>query len=137
MRAFAPETLTLLQQHDWPGNVRELQSAIKQAILNATGHVIIPEFLPASFSQTPRAPAPAATETLDLHQIVRAMLQNHEKNVYDKVLELTERVLLTEVLAHTHGHQAQASELLGLNRTTLRYKLRNLGLTVDKVVTDE
>ena len=35
------------------------------------------------------------------------------------------------------GHQAQASDLLGLNRTTLRTKLRDLGLTLDKVVTGE
>src|SRR5207253_5941664 len=39
LRAFAPETLELLQNYPWPGNVRELQSAIKQAMLNASGHI--------------------------------------------------------------------------------------------------
>ena len=48
-----------------------------------------------------------------------------------------ERVLLTEVLRHTHGHQTQASELLGLSRATLRHKLRALGLAVDKFVVDD
>jgi two-component system, NtrC family, nitrogen regulation response regulator GlnG len=45
-------------------------------------------------------------------------------------------VLFTRVLQHTHGHQAQASELLGLNRSTLRHRLKTLGLAVDRAVTD-
>jgi DNA-binding protein Fis len=52
------------------------------------------------------------------------------------VLEAVERILLPEVLASTHGNQTQASDLLGLNRATLRHKLRSLGLIVDKTVTD-
>jgi two-component system, NtrC family, nitrogen regulation response regulator GlnG len=44
---------------------------------------------------------------------------------------------LPRVLRQTHGHQARASDLLGLNRATLRAKLRALGLAVDKVLVDE
>jgi two-component system, NtrC family, nitrogen regulation response regulator GlnG len=139
VRGFAPETLLLFHKHPWPGNVRELQGVIKQAILNATGHLILPEDLPPGFDKnaTAAAATAGALDTPDLHQIIRSLIQNNEKNIYDKVLAITERVLLTEVLMHTHGHQAQASDLLGLNRTTLRYKLRNLGLTVDKVVAED
>ena len=46
LRAFAPQTLELLQNYGWPGNVRELQSVLKQAMFKATGHVLLPEFLP-------------------------------------------------------------------------------------------
>jgi two-component system nitrogen regulation response regulator GlnG len=42
LRAFAPETLEILEKHTWPGNVRELQSAIKQAMLQASGLVLLP-----------------------------------------------------------------------------------------------
>ena len=42
-------------------------------------------------------------------------------------------ILFPAVLRHTHGHQTQASELLGLSRVTLRHKLRKLGLGVDKI----
>ena len=45
LRGFAPEVLERFQAFDWPGNVRELQGAIKQAMLNASGHLIVPEFL--------------------------------------------------------------------------------------------
>jgi two-component system nitrogen regulation response regulator GlnG len=136
LRGFAPETLALFQRYSWPGNVRELQGVIKQAILSGTGPLILPEFLPDSMRQGHGATAPATERALDLNETVRGMLQRGEKDLHAKVVQVAERVLLTQTLQHTHGHQAHASELLGLNRTTLRYKLRSLGLTVDKVVLD-
>src|SRR6478672_10157026 len=48
VRAIAPEAMELLRRYPWPGNVRELQSVIKQALLQATGPVLLPEFLPAA-----------------------------------------------------------------------------------------
>jgi two-component system nitrogen regulation response regulator GlnG len=45
--------------------------------------------------------------------------------------------LLARTLAHTHGHQAQASDLLGLNRATLRHKLRALGMALDKILVED
>src|SRR5581483_4839630 len=41
LRGFAPEALDMLQSYAWPGNVRELQGAVKQAMLNASGHLIL------------------------------------------------------------------------------------------------
>ena len=46
LRGFAPEALEVLQSYSWPGNVRELQGVVKQAMLNASGHLILAEFLP-------------------------------------------------------------------------------------------
>jgi two-component system nitrogen regulation response regulator GlnG len=69
--------------------------------------------------------------------LVERQLQNGEKEVYAKVMDAVERVLLARVLRHTHGHQAQASEILGLNRATLRHKLKALGMAVDKVLVED
>ena len=95
------------------------------------------EFLPDNL----RRPGPAATPLtpagLDLPALIDDLLLRGEKDVHRCVMEAVERVLLPRVLGHTRGHQAQASELLGLNRATLRHKLRALGLAVDKVVTGE
>jgi two-component system nitrogen regulation response regulator GlnG len=144
LRGFAPETLALLQAYSWPGNVRELQSVIKQAMLNASGHFLVPEFLPANLRRAPGMPDPALEETpkseglaFDLPALMESLLQSGQKDLHDKVLGAVERVLLGRVLRHTHGHQAQASELLGLNRATLRHKLRTLGLAVDKVLVED
>ena len=48
VQGVAPQTLDLLRQYAWPGNVRELQSALKQALLQATGAILVPDFLPAA-----------------------------------------------------------------------------------------
>jgi two-component system nitrogen regulation response regulator GlnG len=143
LRAFAPESLELLQSYSWPGNVRELQSVIKEAMLHASGHLLLPEFLPETLRREPRAAqSPAESSAigaaeLNVPELIEALLQRGDKDLYGQVIQAVERVLLGRVLRHTHGHQAQASELLGLNRATLRHKLRTLGLAVDKVLTDE
>jgi two-component system nitrogen regulation response regulator GlnG len=58
VRAIAPEALARLRGYAWPGNIRELQSALKQALLKASGSVLLPAFLPESL-EGPREPAPA------------------------------------------------------------------------------
>jgi two-component system nitrogen regulation response regulator GlnG len=137
LRGFAPEALERLRSASWPGNVRELQGVIKQAMLNASGHTLLAEFLPEDFRNAP-SPAPTASTIDDaLVAWIAALLQQDEKNLYERVQAAVDRILLTSVLRHTHGHQAQASELLGLNRATLRHRLRDLGLAVDKIVIDD
>jgi two-component system, NtrC family, nitrogen regulation response regulator GlnG len=139
LRAFAPEALETLQSYSWPGNVRELQSVIKQAMLNASGNILLREFLPEEFSKDapPSAPDKPTPQTMDLIGMIDNLLESGEKNIYGKVLEAIEHILLSRVLGYTHGHQTQASELLGLNRATLRHKLRTLGLAVDKTLVED
>jgi two-component system, NtrC family, nitrogen regulation response regulator GlnG len=142
-RGFAPETLERFQGYAWPGNVRELQSAIKQAMLNASGHLVLPEFLPENLALKPQTDQHLAEAAgclgagFDLRALIEELLARGENGLHEKVSAAVERVLLPLVLRHTHGHQSQASEILGLNRATLRHKLRSLGLSVDKTVTEE
>ena len=55
VQTIADESLELLKQYSWPGNVREFQSVIKQALLQATGPVLLPEFLPESIRRRSEA----------------------------------------------------------------------------------
>ena len=58
VREVAPEALERLRAYSWPGNIRELQSVLKQALLQASGTVLLPAFLPAiSRRGRPRRPA--------------------------------------------------------------------------------
>ncbi|EHQ52225.1 MULTISPECIES: DNA-binding transcriptional regulator Fis [Ectothiorhodospira] len=58
-----------------------------------------------------------------------AHLDGHEPdNVYRLVMEEVERPLLASVLRHCDGNQSRAAQYLGLNRGTLRKKLRQYGL---------
>jgi two-component system nitrogen regulation response regulator GlnG len=136
-RGFSPEALERLQAYSWPGNVRELQGVVKQAMLNASGHLILPEFLPEQFQESPRRTAAAepAPESFDVAAFVEAHL-NEPGALYAEVIAAVERVLLTRVLRHTRGNQTQASELLGLSRPTLRHKMRTLGLAIERSVNE-
>jgi two-component system nitrogen regulation response regulator GlnG len=133
LRGFDPAVLERFQAHDWPGNVRELQGVVKQAMLSASGHVILPEFLP-DYLQQEAAAAPA--DRLDVEALIAALLAAGETGLHDQVIAAVERVLFTRVLQHTRGNQGQACDLLGLNRSTLRQHLRALGMSVDKAPVD-
>jgi two-component system nitrogen regulation response regulator GlnG len=137
LRGFAPEAMDQLQGHSWPGNVRELQGVIKQAMLNSSGHLILPEFLPTNLpGDTDHAPLQVNAEGFDLDQLIESQMSSAGGHLYEHIIGAVERVLFSRVLKYTHGHQAQASELLGLNRSTLRHRLKTLGLVVDKTLTD-
>ena len=137
IREIDPEALRFLQQHAWPGNVRELQSVLKEAMLRTTGPILLPEFLAVSLRGKPAYPASANDpQAFDLASFIEGQIQRGEGDLYVHVIREVERLLFARVLQHTQGHQAQASDLLGLNRSTLRHKLRELGLSVEKSVQD-
>jgi len=128
VRGIDPAALAALEAHRWPGNVRELQNAIRYAVVQAVGAVVTPDCLPASLRGAP----PPAAEALDLPGLVASLLRVGATDIYRQVTQTVDRVLLTAVLDHVHGNQKQASDRLGISRTTLRAKLQALGLGVEK-----
>jgi two-component system nitrogen regulation response regulator GlnG len=62
------------------------------------------------------------------------MLADGEARVHARVLAVVERELIVRALRVMRGHQSQASELLGVSRVTLRNKMRELGITLDTIV---
>ncbi len=136
LTGFDPEALAMLQQYRWPGNVRELRSVIQEAMLRSPGPLVLPEAMPPELhARPPSAPnVPAEKGHLDLGGLIDELIQRGQKDLYAQVIRQVERELFIRVLRATQGHQAQASDWLGLNRTTLRYKLRDLGLNIDQIV---
>jgi two-component system, NtrC family, nitrogen regulation response regulator GlnG len=141
IRGFAPETLELLQQYSWPGNVRELHGVIKEGMLRTTGHMFLPdvlqlgEALTAPVEQPPSAAA-APAKNFDLIGRVEQLLADGKNDVYGRILREVEIEVLTRALRHARGHQVHTSELLGISRSTLRGKLRDLGIALERVVAE-
>jgi two-component system nitrogen regulation response regulator GlnG len=138
-----PDTVALLSRFPWPGNVRELQNVLKQALLQAAGAVLAPDFLPTHLVRENQEPAaPAATPATDdnalayppLHQFIEQQLRAGSENLYDEALRRLERLLLTRVLQHTGGNQVQAAKILGITRGSLRTKIRDHGITIARTV---
>lgn len=73
-------------------------------------------------------------DRLDIAAFVRRLLQEGSDDIYRQVTQAVDIAVLTTVLQHVGGNQVQASELLGMSRTTLRAKLQQLDLVVEKQV---
>jgi two-component system nitrogen regulation response regulator GlnG len=130
-RRLAAETLERLTAYGWPGNVRELENVIQRAMVMATGGIVLPEHLPIAATPLPTPVREGTLEALieeKLDECVRGLGARDSANLYDLVLMLVERPLLRAVLRETGGNQLRAAALLGINRNTLRKKLRALGL---------
>ncbi|HSB62065.1 MAG TPA: helix-turn-helix domain-containing protein, partial [Vicinamibacteria bacterium] len=111
--------------------VRELENVIQHAMVMAAGGVILPEHLPIAAGPPPPPVMAGTLEQLvqqKLAECVRGLGARESANLYDLVLGLVERPLLRAVLRETGGNQLRAAALLGINRNTLRKKLRALGL---------
>jgi DNA-binding NtrC family response regulator len=135
--AVDPEALKRLREHSWPGNIRELQGVLKQALLQASGPVLLPSFLP-ELSSDRRAEEPVPERKLDLEAFIRQGLESGDGDLYSQAHGELDRYLLTQALEHTGGSQHQASRLLGIARQTLRLKLREHGIHITQSVeTDE
>ncbi|QEG24916.1 sigma-54-dependent transcriptional regulator [Mariniblastus fucicola] len=138
--SISTETMDRIAQHSWPGNVRELQSAIKYALVRNVGDILVANSLPASCVSMPelvQEPDSDSTGTLDLESIrscVAELLEKSQPEIYYHLHNEVDRILLPAVLNEVDGNQAQASELLGIARSTLRSKISDLGLTVKKGV---
>lgn len=135
VRGIAPKAMELLRDYPWPGNVRELQSIIKQALLQTTGQILLPEFLPASIrgqKKNAGGPNDAGFDYGGLTAFIQDQLRASSTTLYSDFQALTDKHLLVEVLRHTVGNLSQASRLLGITRATLRTKLDALGIPIER-----
>jgi two-component system nitrogen regulation response regulator GlnG len=135
VQEVAPETLERLRGYSWLGNIRELQSVLKQALLQASGLVLLPAFLPDLGSGpaggvSNQSASDQAGAELGLEGLIRKGLTAETRDLYAEVHRHVDQILLPLVLDHTSGNQHQAARLLGIARQTLRQKLRDLGLHV-------
>ena len=135
VRSIAPEAMRMLEQYEWPGNVRELQSAMKYALVRCVGQVLTVDCLPASCRGVLHRADESVSSPLDVENIrefVRGLISENHPDIYHKLHGEIDRILLPEILDHVGGNQAQASEMLGIARSTLRTKITDLGLTFEK-----
>jgi two-component system nitrogen regulation response regulator GlnG len=134
-RALAPEALDRLVGYDWPGNVRELENVIQRAMVMAGGGVILPEHLPIGPVSARATVTTGATleEVIEkkLAECVRGLGGRPGANLYELIINLVEKPLLRAVLSETQGNQVKAAALLGINRNTLRKKLKEHGIDPD------
>jgi two-component system nitrogen regulation response regulator GlnG len=133
----SPEAQVILRHYSWPGNVRQLESVLRQAILQATGPVLVPDFLPDEVHESTQ-PDPtstaAAKPTSSIESFINLELKNGSNSLYGDALAELERLLVTRVLQQTGGNQSQAAKILGVTRGFLRKKVHQFHVSIDPVV---
>ena len=134
MPAVTAEVLAALARRDWAENVRDLRAAVEHAAVVARGATLRPEHLPPVAAAGPGGPLDTTSRHVDeaikdWAAAARATFGRlPEPDLHTRALRLVEATLLREALAHTGGNRTAAAKLLGLDRATLRTKLRQLGL---------
>ncbi len=116
---LSPEAMRDLLSYDWPGNVRELENALEYAVAVSQTQTIHPQDLPLEITATDplHQPNPPQSPSADHRQTQAPLAATPEY----------ERIRAT--LDQYHWRRAEAAEALGMSRTTLWRKMRELGLT--------
>ncbi len=132
--------LDRLKKHRWPGNVRELENLVRRLSALYAQEVIGVDVIEAELAgASPDADADNAPQDDSIGAAVERHLKEYfaahrdglpASGLYNRVLREIERPLLSLSLSATRGNQLKAAHLLGLNRNTLRKKLRELDIQV-------
>lgn len=135
VQRVSDDALQLMRQFNWPGNVRQLQAVVRQGILQTTGPVLLPAFLPQSIrSSSTKFPAVQPDSFDRLDAAIDRGLAAGSQTLYDDLVAEVDRRIITRVLRHTGGSQSEAARILGMSRTTLRSRIEKLGITIGRLV---
>jgi two-component system nitrogen regulation response regulator GlnG len=133
--------LERLKRYRWPGNVRELENLVRRLAALYPQETITENIIEAELDQPPATTLPGAKaggdETLSgsVERHLAVYFQSFgdglpPPGLYHRILREIENPLLSAALASTRGNQIKAAELLGVNRNTLRKKIRELDIQV-------
>lgn len=122
---FSPQALQAMASYTWPGNIRELQNCVERATIVARASVIEESDLPGYLFDTP----PAGTEGS-----VALSVGPQVPSDLDAALAEVERAYILAALHQSNGVQAAAAQMIGISERSFWYRLKKLGIQVDKIV---
>ena len=139
-----PDAMDMLRRYRWPGNVRELENLVRRLAAlypqdEISAETIAAELYAHEEAGEGTADAVSDVPVLSLETAVERHLAHYfagfdrglpPPGLHQRILDEVERPLLHAALAATNGNQIKAAELLGLNRNTVRKKIRDLGISV-------
>jgi two-component system nitrogen regulation response regulator GlnG len=128
-----------LKRYRWPGNVRELENLARRLAALYPHEVISGSAIDSELSEAPSMAADVPDADDDLSGSVERYMARYfagfrdalpPPGLYHRILRQIEHPLLSAALAATRGNQIRAADLLGVNRNTLRKKIRDLDIQV-------
>ena len=126
-RELSRDAEEYLLKYEWPGNLRELENMMRKATILSRGPLLEKrDLLMADIGSC------SIKEFLEekLKRYLQEMMKLESCNVYDTVLSEVERSLIAIVLQETKGNQLKTARTLGINRNTLRSKIKSYKIRV-------
>jgi two-component system nitrogen regulation response regulator GlnG len=142
-KVFDAAALERLKKHSWPGNVRELENLVRRVTALYSEDIIGADIVAHELVQSETGPPAGASSNESLGRAAERHLRDYfaahthglpASGLHDRILREIERPLIELSLQATQGNQIRAAELLGLNRNTLRKKIRELDIQVTRGV---
>jgi two-component system, NtrC family, nitrogen regulation response regulator GlnG len=139
-KSFTSAAMERLKDYRWPGNVRELENMVRRVTALYAQEVLDVDVVEQELSElSPQVSAAEVPPNEGMGQAVERHLKEYfaahkdglpAGGLYDRVVREVERPLIALTLAATRGNQIKAAQLLGVNRNTLRKKIRELDIQV-------
>lgn len=125
IRGITKEYLKRLYSYDWPGNIRELENIIRSSMAQCKTNSLttheLGELRRQQLSQEKNISKPLSGIFI---QWIKESIEKKERNIYEKILAEIDKYIFDYVLSYTNGNQSEAARILGINRLTLRKKLK-------------
>ena len=141
VKTISPEAIRLMQNYSWPGNVRELENLVRRLSALYADESISAEIVQNELNIAERPAITATVGPIDVSTAVEShvgqLLREYEPNLppaglYQRVIDRVEAPLIAMALNACGGNQIKAADLLGLNRNTLRKKIRTHSIEIVK-----
>ena len=135
-KRFAPEAIRALAEWNWPGNVRELENLVRRLLVLVGEDSISAEMVEAELASV----RPAEAQPIEVDSLAESVDQHVRRyfstldgaappaGLHGRILREVEYPLIVATLEVTRGNQVKAAEILGINRNTLRKRIRELGI---------
>ncbi len=137
-KVFEPAAMKALQQNRWAGNIRELENFTKRLVALCPQDIIDAKTVMAEMQNFSTA-SPALAASGNVGETMQTLMADYfatndvTNGLYDRIISQLEKPLIEQTLKYTKGNQIKAAEILGLNRNTLRKKIRELAVDVRRI----